>query len=92
MSITILRMPQLTQKVRLSRSSIYLALSEDKFPKPIRLGARSVGWLESEVDAWIESKRRKDAEPMKTPNVGNPSQLNQRLQAKPFDRFSRVLR
>ena len=26
------------------------------FPNPIRLGARAVGWIESEVDAWIREQ------------------------------------
>ncbi len=50
---TILRLPQVKIRVGLSRSSIYLAVSQRKFPRPVSLGARAVGWLESEVDAWL---------------------------------------
>ena len=38
----------------LSRSSIYLAISEGTFPKQINLGARSIAFLESEVQEWME--------------------------------------
>jgi prophage regulatory protein len=38
----------------LSRSSIYLAISEGRFPKQINLGARSIAFLESEVQEWME--------------------------------------
>lgn len=40
----------------LSRSTIYLRLNEEDgdFPKPINLGGRRVGWIEAEVDEWIE--------------------------------------
>ena len=31
------------------------------FPKPIRLGKRAVGWRESEVIAWLESRERTTA-------------------------------
>lgn len=53
MSQVILRLPQVKLRVGLSRSSIYLAVSNGNFPKPVRLGARAVGWIESEVDTWL---------------------------------------
>ena len=56
MSPTILRLPQVKGRVGLSRSSIYLAVSQGKFPQPVRLGDRAVGWLESEVEAWLREK------------------------------------
>lgn len=56
MTYTILRLPQVKIRVGLSRSSIYLAVSQGKFPRPVSLGARAVGWLESEVDAWLSQR------------------------------------
>jgi prophage regulatory protein len=56
MTHTILRLPQVKIRVGLSRSSIYLAVSRGKFPRPVSLGARAVGWLESEVDAWLSQR------------------------------------
>lgn len=62
---TILRRRKLQSKLSLSASSIYGKLKfnpnrpneyDPSFPKPVRLGPRAVGWLESEVDAWIESR------------------------------------
>lgn len=52
----ILRLADVKGRTGLSRSTIYLNISQDNFPSPISLGARSVGWLESEIDAWIESR------------------------------------
>ena len=49
----ILRIPDVKQRIGLSRSSIYGMIREGTFPKPIRLNVRCVGWLESEVDEWI---------------------------------------
>jgi prophage regulatory protein len=53
MTHTILRLPQVKIRVGLSRSSIYLAISRGNFPRPVNLGARAVGWLESDVEAWL---------------------------------------
>jgi prophage regulatory protein len=61
---SILRRSQLEQKIGLSRSAIYsrmdpASLSYDaSFPKPFALGTGKnppVGWLSTEVDAWIAS-------------------------------------
>jgi prophage regulatory protein len=55
----VLRMPQLLERISLSRAATYDRLNpksrryDATFPRPIRLGLNSVGWLESEVDAWI---------------------------------------
>jgi prophage regulatory protein len=56
MSVSVLRLPQVKTKVGLSRSSIYAAVAGKTFPAPIRLGARAVGWLESELDAWLANQ------------------------------------
>jgi prophage regulatory protein len=53
MAINILRLPAVMASIGLSRSSIYLRISDGTFPKPISLGGRAVGWLESEINAWI---------------------------------------
>lgn len=52
----ILRLPQVVQKSGRSRASIYADIERGVFPAPISLGERSVGWLESEVDQWIDSR------------------------------------
>jgi prophage regulatory protein len=53
---SILRLPEVKCRVGLSRSSIYLAISQGTFPRPVKLGIRAVGWLQTDVDAWIRSK------------------------------------
>jgi prophage regulatory protein len=55
-STTILRLPQVKCRVGLSRSSIYLAISQGKFPRPVSLGSRAVGWVESDVEAWVSQR------------------------------------
>ncbi|MDQ2946669.1 MAG: AlpA family phage regulatory protein [Acidobacteriota bacterium] len=51
-----LRLPAVQQRVGLSRSSIYLAVQNRTFPAPIKLGARSVGWLSSSVNGWLSDR------------------------------------
>ena len=56
MAYTILRLPAVTRQTGLSRSTIYLRVSNGTFPKPVSLGARAIGWLDSEVDAWLTNQ------------------------------------
>lgn len=51
-----LRLPEVMKITALSRSSIYLNISENKFPKPINIGIRSVAWLESDINDWVLSR------------------------------------
>jgi len=53
---TIIRLPEVIQKTKLSRSTIYDLEKRSEFPKKIKLSPRTVGFLEAEVDAWIDKK------------------------------------
>ena len=63
MVYTILRLPAVKTRTGLSRSTIYLRVSQGTFPKPVNLGARAVGWISDEVDQWITERIRKSREP-----------------------------
>ena len=54
MATAILRLPAVKARTGLSRSTIYLRISSGAFPKPISLGGRAVGWIESEIQEWLE--------------------------------------
>lgn len=56
MAITILRLPVVKDRTGLSRSTIYLRVSNGTFPPPVSLGSRAVGWVESEIEEWISRK------------------------------------
>ena len=71
-ALTIIRRKQVEARTGLSRSSIYARLRQNPkrpgdydptFPKPISVGAKAVGWIEAEIDAWltaqIEKSRRR---------------------------------
>ena len=51
MTESILRFPAVKTHTGLSRSTIYLRITQGLWTKPVNLGARSVGWPESEVTA-----------------------------------------
>jgi len=68
MSNMILRLPAVKTRTGLSRSTIYAFVDCGKFPKPISLGARAVGWVDAEVDAWVarrieQSRRTRNERP-----------------------------
>jgi prophage regulatory protein len=58
MANVILRLPAVKARTGLSRSTIYLRVSDGSFPRPVALGARAVGWVESDIEEWISRKIR----------------------------------
>ena len=52
----ILRLPEVISRTGVSRSSIYLKISKNEFPSQIILGERMMGFLESDVDEWIDER------------------------------------
>ena len=52
----ILRRTQVQARTGISRSGIYQKMADGEFPKSISLGPRAVGWLESSIDDWIQSR------------------------------------
>ena len=52
----IMRLKEVIEKTGLSRSTIYNLISQGKFPKQIDLGARSVGWVDTEIEEWLLAK------------------------------------
>jgi prophage regulatory protein len=67
-ALTILRRKQVEARTGLSRSSIYARLRRNPkrpveydptFPRPISLGAKAVGWIESEIEAWLAAQIQK---------------------------------
>lgn len=56
----ILRLPQVIELVGLKRSAIYQLIQQGKFPRPVRLSKRAVGWRSDEIEAWIESRAKRD--------------------------------
>lgn len=68
---TIIRRKHVEARTGLSRSSIYARLRQNPkrpedydptFPQPVNIGAKAVGWIESEIDAWISAQIKKSRE------------------------------
>ncbi|EBA01756.1 helix-turn-helix transcriptional regulator [Marinobacter sp. ELB17] len=55
----VLRLKDVIEKTGLARSTIYKYVDAGTFPKPIPLGGRSVGWLDSEIHDWITGRIEK---------------------------------
>lgn len=61
-NVRILRLNSIVIKTGIARSTIYDWLNpkspryDSSFPKPRKLGKQSVGWLESEIDGWINER------------------------------------
>ena len=52
----ILRRQLVESQTGLSRSKIYDLITRDEFPRPIKIGARAVWWVEADIAAWINQK------------------------------------
>ncbi|QBH01238.1 helix-turn-helix transcriptional regulator [Xanthomonas oryzae] len=50
-----LRLPDVLERVALSKSTVYSRVRAKTFPKPVHLGTTSV-WVESEIEAWISAR------------------------------------
>jgi len=51
-----LRLPEVKAVTGLSKTSLYGLIRERSFPPPVRLGARSVAWVRSEVNQWAADR------------------------------------
>lgn len=52
----VIRIQDVCQKMAVSRTSLWRLSKNSDFPKPINLGGRVAGFLEHEIDAWLEAK------------------------------------
>ena len=56
MTNVLLKLPEVSRRVGLSKTPIYAAVKAGTFPAPVKTGVRSVAWLEAEVDQWIAER------------------------------------
>ena len=57
MSERICRLPDVKAQTGLSRSTLYAMMADGRFPKPMKLGERAVGWAETEIAKWVETRK-----------------------------------
>ncbi|TNF67269.1 MAG: AlpA family transcriptional regulator [Gammaproteobacteria bacterium] len=66
---SILRLPQVISVTNLSRATIYRLINQGEFPRQIKLGERSSGWVQDEINQWLESRiHARDEQLKKTKN------------------------
>lgn len=62
--INFLRLRELQARIGLGRSAIYYLMDSNSphhdkhFPRSVKISAHAVGWIESEIDAWLEARVR----------------------------------
>ncbi len=54
--MNILRGPEVSARVGLSRATLYRMIARGTFPRPVRLSERATGWRTDEVDEWLASR------------------------------------
>jgi prophage regulatory protein len=52
----ILRLPQVKQITGLGKTQIYAGVATGIFPRPVPISVRAVGWLESELNRWVDER------------------------------------
>ncbi|CAM4182847.1 helix-turn-helix transcriptional regulator [Vibrio neonatus] len=52
----LVRMPEVLRITGLSKSSVYDRMNRGLFPKSVSLGGRSIAFVESEVNQWVNSQ------------------------------------
>lgn len=55
-TVTLIRIRRVMTKTGISKSQVYRLAHLGEFPKPIKLTAQSVAWIEQEVEDWISQR------------------------------------
>ncbi|MBD1228597.1 MULTISPECIES: helix-turn-helix transcriptional regulator [Xenorhabdus] len=53
---SLIRLPEVQRRTGYSKAWIYRLIKEDKFPKQVKIGPRSVAFIESEIDGWVDQR------------------------------------
>jgi len=56
MNRRIMRKPELLALIGLSDATIWRLEKAGRFPRRIQLGGNSVGWFNTDIDAWMDSR------------------------------------
>lgn len=54
--VRFLRLPEVISQCGLSRSTVYDAIKQGRFPAPVPLGPKRVAWLSTEIDSWMAER------------------------------------
>jgi prophage regulatory protein len=82
MAKRLLRLPAVLDRTGSNATEIYEQMKSGAFPRSVPIGKRTVGWVEEEVDAWIESRiAARDVAPKRKagPGRGHKGQFRDEL-------------
>ncbi|EFE08078.1 AlpA family transcriptional regulator [Enterobacter chengduensis] len=51
-----IRLAEVKRRTGYSKAWLYRLISQNRFPKPVKIGARSIAFVEGEIDAWISER------------------------------------
>lgn len=54
--LRLLRLPAVSERTGLQRDSVYRLIREGRFPRPVKISDRASGWIESEIEGFIEQR------------------------------------
>ena len=53
-----LKLQEVLDLIKVSKSTLYAMVNQGRFPKPVRVGCRGSRWRESEVLQWMATRQR----------------------------------
>ncbi|ECW8123091.1 AlpA family transcriptional regulator [Salmonella enterica subsp. diarizonae] len=53
-----IRVPEVLRRVGFGRTKLYELIRQGRFPEQVKIGPRTVAFVESEIDEWIEATIR----------------------------------
>lgn len=56
MSQSLIRLSEVIRRTGYSRAWLYRLMSQGNFPTSIKIGSRSIAFVESEIDEWINQR------------------------------------
>ena len=60
MAKKVIRRREVEARISLACSTIYALMADDKFPRPLKIGRRAVGWIEEDIDKWLSDRKPTD--------------------------------
>ncbi|MCB5301765.1 helix-turn-helix transcriptional regulator [Yersinia bercovieri] len=56
MSQSLIRLSEVQRRTGYSKAWLYRLISQKRFPQSIKIGTRSIAFVESEIDEWINQR------------------------------------
>ena len=54
--LQLLRLPEVVNRTGLGRSTVWALIAQGRFPRQVKLSARSSAWVAAEVDKWAADR------------------------------------